>query len=377
MIVYVVSFLAVLSLVIFVHEFGHFQVARWLKIRADAFALGFGKELWGRTDRRGTRWKLGAIPLGGYVRFAEELPKEGLAPGESLFAKASLWRRSAVVAAGPLANFVFSSLAFALIFAVAGKNILAPVIGEVSPNMPAAAAGFQPGDRIIRAAGKGVESFDDFRRIVLSRGGETFQVEVLRSGLEETLTVSPASTSIENEFGGRQVGGRLGLQASGKVERLRYNPLQAVGEGVKFTGFICSETIRYITAIFRGEAPSKHIGGPLSIGKASGDAAKMGFEAGEGGLISKIGQSATALFFLAAVLSVSVGLFNLAPIPVLDGGHLLFFAVEGLSGKEPSARLREVGYGLGLAALMCLMVFAFWNDLGNLGLLKFLGGIFS
>lgn len=375
--IYLVSFVVVLSVVVFVHEFGHFQAARWLKIRADAFAIGFGREIVGRTDKAGTRWKIGFIPLGGYVRFAEKEPAEGLRPNEHLFASAPLWRRATVVAAGPFANFVFSSLVFAVIFGVMGKTIIAPVVGAVMENQPAATAGFKPGDRIFSAAGRPVEGFDDFRRIVLQRGGETFDVEVRRGGEAVVLHVSPNVTNVENEFGGRQSGGRLGLQASGNIERIKYNPATAAWQGVKYTGFVCSETIRYFGAMFKGEASAKHIGGPLSIGKASGDAAKMGFDAAEGSFLSKFGQALAALFTLAAVLSVSVGLFNLAPIPVLDGGHLLFYALEGLSGREPSNRVKEIGFMVGAGALICLMVFAFWNDLGNLGLLKFLGGASS
>ncbi len=369
--IYIVSFIVVLSLVVFVHEFGHFQAARWLKIRSDVFAIGFGREIVGRTDREGTRWKIGMIPLGGYVRFAEVEPAGGVPKGEFMFASAPLWRRAVVVAAGPFSNFLFASLVFALIFSVAGKAVISPEVGAVMEGQPAAIAGFKPGDRILEAAGRKVEGFEDFRRIVLARGGETFDVRVRRGSEDLTLTVSPRVASIENEFGGKQAGGRLGLQSSGRLERLHYAPPTALLEGVKYTGFVAAETVRYIGAIFKGEASSKHIGGPLSIGKASGEAAKMGYEAGGDSVVLRFVQASAALLSLAAVLSVSVGLFNLAPIPVLDGGHLLFYAVEGLSGREPSARVREIGYGLGLAALMCLMVFAFWNDLGNLGLLKF------
>lgn len=375
--IYIVSFIVVLSLVVFVHEFGHFQAARWLKIKSDVFAIGFGREIIGKTDRDGTRWKIGLIPLGGYVRFAEAAPAGGVPSGHFLFAAAPLWRRTLVVAAGPFANFLFASVVFALIFSVAGKAIIAPVVGAVVADQPADVAGFKPGDRIVEAAGRKVEGFDDFRRIVLARGGETFDVKVRRGDDNVTLTVAPKITNIENEFGGKQSGGRLGLQSSGNIERLHYSPPMALVEGTKYTGFVITETVRYIGAIFKGEASSKHIGGPLSIGKASGEAAKMGYDAGGENIFLKFVQASAALLSLAAVLSVSVGLFNLAPIPVLDGGHLLFYALEALSGREPSEKVKEIGFMVGAGALMCLMVFAFWNDLGNLGLLKFLGGAFS
>jgi regulator of sigma E protease len=375
--IYILSFIVVLSLVVFVHEFGHFQAARWLKIKSDIFAIGFGREIIGRTDREGTRWKIGMIPLGGYVRFAEKEPEGGVPPGSFMFNSAPLWRRAVVVAAGPFANFLFASVVFALIFSFAGKAIISPVVCAVVEGQPAAIAGFKPGDRILEAAGRKVEGFDDFRRVVLARGGETFEVKVRRGDDVMTLTVSPKITNIENEFGGKQSGGRLGLQSSGDIERLHFSPPMALVEGTKYTGFVASETLRYIGAIFKGEASTKHIGGPLSIGKASGDAAKMGYESGGEDFFLKFIQATAALLSLAAVLSVSVGLFNLAPIPVLDGGHLLFYALEGLSGREPSERVKEIGFMVGAGALMCLMVFAFWNDLGNLGLLKFLGGAFS
>jgi regulator of sigma E protease len=359
--VYVVPALAVLTAVVFVHELGHFLVARLCGIRVAAFSIGFGREITGFTDRHGTRWKLSLIPLGGYVRFegddnAASVPDpEVLAatPPEQragLFYFASLWRRIAVVAAGPAANFVLALLIFASVFALIGRPHVLPVANTVIEGSAAERAGFQPGDRIISVDGERIESFTDLQSLIMLSAGEQLTIVVDRGGDKVTLTATPERQE-QHRLGGTQRIGVLGI-TSGEYSFERDDPLTAVSEGARETWQIVERTMTYIGRLVTGRESAEQLSGPIRIGQLSGAVATSG---GIPGLI-----------YLTAVLSVSIGLFNLFPVPMLDGGHLLFYFIEALLGRPLSPRLQDIGFRIGFALVIALFIFVTFNDIANL-----------
>lgn len=368
---YIVPFLFVLTIVIFFHELGHFLTARLCGVKIDAFAVGFGRAIASWNDRHGTRWKIGWLPLGGYVSFRGDssvastpdravLEKAASDPAEAaqLFHNKPLAQRAAVVAAGPIANFVVAILIFAMTFMVAGRQIAPPVAESVQADSPAAAAGMIAGDEIKSIDGKGIESFSDLQRIVGTSAGRALEVVVLRDGQSVTLSVTPAIREIEDRFGGKHKVGVLGITRSGQdgVRIEHYGPVGALWEGTKQTWFVITSTLGYVRDVVVGTQGTEQLGGPLRIAQMSGEVAGISF---------------LALLNLAAVLSVSIGLVNLFPIPILDGGHLLYYAIEGVRGRPLSARAQDVGFRVGMALVLMLMLFATWNDLIHFELFSF------
>jgi regulator of sigma E protease len=362
---YLVPFLFVLTIVVFFHELGHFLVARWCGIRVLVFSVGFGPELVGFNDRHGTRWRLSAIPLGGYVKFfgdenAASVPdQEQLAVmspterRESLFHK-PVGQRAAVVAAGPIANFILAIALFAGVFMVAGKQIATPRVDTVQADSAAAAAGFQPGDLVLSIDGVPVESFSDMQRIVGANAGNQLEIVVDRGGTPVTLKATPALREMKDAFGNAHRLGVLGItrsMAPSDIRTERADPLTAVKLGVEETWFVVERTLSYIGGVVTGRESADQLGGPIRIAQVSGQVATAGF---------------SALIHLAAVLSVSIGLLNLFPIPLLDGGHLLFYAIEAVRGRPLSDRAQEMGFRIGLAIVLMLMIFATFNDILHL-----------
>jgi len=362
---YLIPFLFVLTIVVFFHELGHFLVARWRGIRVLTFSVGFGPEVVGFNDRHGTRWKLSAIPLGGYVKFlgddsaASTPDHDALATmsdkerGESFFHK-PVGSRAAVVAAGPIANFILAIVIFAGIFMIYGKQISAARVDTVAPGSAAAEAGFQPGDLVTAIDGSPIESFSDMQRIVSVSAGVPLRIEVDRGGVQRTLTATPTLRELKDNFGNAHRLGVLGISRSlspDDVRTERVAPLRAVAMGVSETWFVVDRTVAYIGGIFAGRESADQLGGPIRIAQVSGQVATAGF---------------VALMHLAAVLSVSIGLLNLFPIPLLDGGHLLFYAIEAARGRPLSERAQEVGFRIGLALVLMLMIFATFNDIIHL-----------
>lgn len=362
---YIVPFLIVLTIVVFFHELGHFLVARWNNVRVDAFSIGFGPELWGRTDKKGTRWKISAIPLGGYVKFFGDA-NEASAPDVELldtlteteksvsFNHKSVPQRAAIVAAGPIANFILAIVIFALTFMLLGRAITDPIIAEVRDGSPAQQAGLLPGDVILAIDGEAVRSFSDIPRIVAPNPGRTLAFTVRRNADEIVLDVTPRLEEREDQFGNKQQIGFIGIvndTASANYRIVRYGPVSAVKEAIGETWFIIARTFGYLRDIVTGLQSADQLGGPIRIAKVSGDVATLG---------------TAALINLAAVLSVSIGLLNLFPIPMLDGGHLVFYAIEAIRGRPLSENAQEIGFRIGLALVLMLMVFATWNDLTQL-----------
>jgi regulator of sigma E protease len=362
---YIVPFVLVLSLLVFVHEMGHYLVGRWSGIRILAFSIGFGPELVGFTDRHGTRWKLSAIPLGGYVRFfgdedASSKPDEGRLAAMSdeerarSFAGAKLWKRAATVAAGPIANFILAIAIFTVLFAIYGRSVADPVVAEVKPGSVAAVAGIIPGDLLIAIDGSKVETFDDVRRYVSIRPEQKIVVSVERNGEKLDVSMVPARTDMTDQFGNKIEIGLIGIVTNQEVGHFRlqtYSPAEALKEGTIQTWHIVTGTFKYIGNLISGYMKPDQLGGPIRVAQASGQMATLGV---------------AALLQLAAVLSVSIGLLNLMPVPVLDGGHLMFYAIEAVRGKPLGSSAQEIAFRIGLAMVLSLMVFATWNDISAL-----------
>jgi regulator of sigma E protease len=352
------AFLFTLTIIVFFHELGHFLVARWCGIRVLVFSLGFGPELAGFDDRHGTRWKLSVIPLGGYVKFFGDeneasVPDPGTLAAMSeeerkrSFFGQSVGRRAAVVVAGPLTNFILAIVIFAGVFMVFGKPTATPRIGSVEPNSAAAAAGFQPGDLVTAIDGREIDNFIDMQRIVGFSGGHALTIVVDRGGVPVTLTATPAIKD-----NNRGVLGVVRSSQPGDVKIEPVGPLAAVELGVERTWMIVETTLSYIRDVLVGRQSADQIGGPIGIARISGQVAELGWD---------------ALFNFVAVISVSIGLLNLFPVPLLDGGHLLFYFIEAIRGRPLSERAQEVGFRIGLAIVVMLMIFATYNDILHWG----------
>jgi len=362
---YLVPFLFVLSLVVFFHELGHFLVARWCGVRILVFSIGFGPEIVGFNDRYGTRWKIAAIPLGGYVKFfgdenAASVPDTarlaGMDEGEKSqsFVFQPVAKRAAIVVAGPLANFLLAIVIFAGIFMLYGKQSMTARVDTVQADSAAATAGFQPGDLVVAINGSAIGDFADMQRIVSESAGEPLTITVERKGTQVVLKATPALKEIKDNFGNVHRIGILGITRSTAAEDLKFQPVpppRAVWMGVQETWFVIDRTLSYIGGVVVGREAADQLGGPIRIAQMSGQVATVGF---------------VALIHLAAVLSVSIGLLNLFPIPLLDGGHLLFYAIEALRGRPLSERAQEVGFRIGLAIVLMLMIFATFNDIVHL-----------
>ncbi|MFL5141170.1 MAG: RIP metalloprotease RseP [Microvirga sp.] len=363
---YLIPFLIVLTVVVFIHELGHFLVGRWCGVGVNAFSIGFGPELVGFTDRHGTRWKLSAIPLGGYVKFAGDVNGASVPDAASLaqmspaeravsFHHKTVLQRALVVAAGPIANFLLAIAIFAGITYVNGRQILAPRVDVVQAGSAAERAGFKPGDLVLAINGRSISSFTDMQRIVSASADDELSIAIDRDGREMTLTAVPDLKETETPFGKQRIG-LLGLQASrgpDDLKLVKYGLFDSIRLGAMETWYVVERTFTYIGRLVVGRESADQLSGPIRIAQVSGQVATLG---GTAGLVS-----------LVAVLSVSIGLINLFPIPLLDGGHLLFYGIEALRGRPLSDRAQEIGFRIGLAIVVMLMLFATWNDIVHLG----------
>lgn len=363
-------FLVVLTVLVFVHELGHYLIARWNGVRVEVFSIGFGPEIFGRTDRAGTRWKFSLIPLGGYVKMfgdadAASRPDQGAAdmtPEEraQAFQCKRLGQRSAIVAGGPLANFLFAIVLMAGLFVVVGQPYTPAVVGEILEGSAAEAAGFQPGDRIVRIDSRGIDRFEEVQQVVALSPGEELVVTVLRDGVEMVLPVVPELIELEDGFGNQQRIGRLGISRS-SVEFTKHGPVVAVWYAAEETFFLTVDTLKALGQMIAGTRSAEELRGPLGIAKMAGQVAEVG-------IVSTIR--------FMALLSVALGLINLFPIPMLDGGHLLFYAIEAVRGRPLGEKAQEYGFRIGIALVLSLMLFATWNDIvHHLKIVEFFKGI--
>lgn len=358
---YIVPFLVVLTVIVFVHEMGHYLVARWNGVAIHTFSVGFGRELVGWNDRHGTRWRISAIPLGGYVRFVGDMNPASVPDPEAaanvdpalaprLFVNKSVWQRIAIVAAGPLANVLLTFLILYALLLGYGRYTIPPVISEVVSGSVAEAAGFLPGDEILAVDGYAVRGFEDFQRYVATSPERAVVVDLVRSGAQRTLTVVPEAIEIEDRFGNDQRIGRIGVSRDVEetdVTLYRPGPVEAVGMTFEEIRFIVQRTAAFLGDFFVGRGDVEQLGGPVKVAKVSGEVATLGF---------------VALINLMALLSLNIGIFNLLPVPMLDGGHLLYYFIEAARGRPLSMRIQEIGFRFGFALVLALMVFTLFND---------------
>ncbi len=354
-------FLFILSLVVFFHELGHFLIGRWCGVKVDTFSLGFGPEIFGFDDRHGTHWRLALLPLGGYVKFYGDANGASLEDERAImnmsareravsFCSQKIWKRAAIVAAGPIANFILAIVIFSGIFFVHGRAIVSPMIDSVATGSPAAAAGFRPGDLIVSIAGAKVDSFEDVQRAVQAAGTQ-LHFQVKRGGKIIDLFATPRLGDTITHFGKIRVP-ILGVRAEPQSAHMKhYGLVSSVRLAASEVGFVVARTGAYVKGMIAGQEPTDQLSGPIGIAEMSGAMAKAG---------------AAALFDLAAILSISVGMLNLLPIPLLDGGHLLYYAIEALRGKPLNARTQQIGFKVGFALVTSLVAFATYNDILHL-----------
>ncbi len=360
---YVLVFLAMITVVVFVHEMGHYLVARANGVRVETFSIGFGPELFGRTAKSGTRWKICLLPLGGYVRMFGDADAPGISAADRLarltpderrlaFLGKRLDQRAAVVVAGPLANFVFGILVLAVMFSLYGEPRTQAVIGEVQPDSAAAAAGLLAGDRIVEANGDTVASFQDLQRIVRLTVGDPVTLVVERAGQRLSILTRPRMSEVKDALGNTYRAPVLGVIAPADATTIvRHDPAGAVWAAVRNTGEMVSATLTAVGQMIAGERDTNELRGPLRIAKGAGAAARLGF--------------ATVVYY-AALISINLGLVNLFPVPLLDGGHLLFYGIEALRGRPLGPRAQEYGFRFGLILVFALMLLATRNDLADL-----------
>jgi len=358
--IFAAAFLFVLSVVVFIHELGHFLAARWCGVSVSTFSIGFGPEIWGFDDRHGTRWRIAWIPLGGYVKFMDDenpasVPVQDAnptqPPPDGAFHGKPVWQRAIVVAAGPIANFLLAIVIFSGMMLAVGIVTLEPRVGAVVPNSPAATAGFEPGDLVVSIDGRAIEDFAELQHIITISPGRTLQIIVDRGGVRTPLTVIPELREHQDSIAGRHKRALIGIQSAGNAARIVHRdvgPVEAVTRSLDRIWDITVGTFSYLRDVVTLIQGPEQLGGVIRIADVSGQVAKLGPE---------------FLINLVAVLSVSVGLLNLLPIPVLDGGHLLFFAIEALRRRPLSQRSQEIGLKIGLAVVLALFIFTTINDL--------------
>jgi regulator of sigma E protease len=357
------AFLFVLSIVVIIHELGHFLVARWCGVKVDEFAMGFGREILGWNDSKGTRWRLNWIPLGGYVRFMDDsngasmpdaaaIEKMSAEERATSFHAKKLWQRAAVIAAGPIANFLLAIGLLAAIFMSWGIPVTPALVDEVVVGGAADRAGLKAGDLIVEIDGTTIESFSDLQRIVMSNPDRSLKLSYVRSGKINTVDLTPERKEVDDGFGGKMRQGMLGIRrttAATSYTFKKYGPIDAVVMGAKESYFFVERNLAYLRDIVVGREKADQLGGPIRIADAAGKVASAGI---------------VPLLHLTAMISVSVGLFNLFPIPPLDGGHLLYYAAEAVRRRPLSEAAQGFGFRIGLAFILMLAVFAMWNDLG-------------
>lgn len=368
---YILPFLAILTVLVFVHELGHYSVARWAGVKVEVFSIGFGPEIFGWTAASGTRWKFSAIPLGGYVKmFGDADPAstrgEGLAEmsesDKSLaFHHKPLRDRALIIAAGPAANFVFAIVLLTAMFVSAGQPYAPAIIDKIVPDSAAEQAGLQINDRVIALDGVEITRFEDMRRLIMDNPGVRLPITVERAGTTVSLSVTPAISENVDRFGNKHRIGLLGVNSQ-TVETLRLGPVAAVGEAVNETYSLVTRTLTSLGQIISGSRTAEELGGPLRIAQMSGAVAQTGW--------------LQTIWFMA-ILSVNLGLINLFPIPVLDGGHLLFHAVEATLGRPVGEKVMEYANLTGLTLVLGLMVFVTWNDLTQMRVFDYLGSFFG
>ena len=350
-----------LTAVVFFHELGHFLVGRWCGVKVDVFSIGFGPELFGFVDRAGTRWRFAALPLGGYVKFHGDLNGASIPDPESLshmpaperaqtLAGKAVWQRALIVAAGPAANFILAIVIYTGLFYTYGREVVVPKIAVVVAGSAAERAGLQAGDVVLQIGGSKISNFGDLQRVVQSHADTPLVFTIERGGMQSDLTIVPEQKEISTLVGKQRVG-ILGVQASNNPADARYETYGLVSS-VELAGATTWQRVEltgnYFARLFSGRESSDKISGLMRTAEVAGKMAEIGVN---------------ALLEVIAIMSISIGLMNLLPVPVLDGGHLVFYAIEALRGRPLSERTQEFGFRIGLIAIVALVLFANFNDI--------------
>jgi regulator of sigma E protease len=396
-----IAFIILLCIIVFFHEYGHFSVARLLGVRVEVFSIGFGKTLARWRDRHGTEWRIAMLPLGGYVKFfgdagpasnpgkdveaeahpaTTQFPRPGhekevassMSPEERsvCFHFKPVWVRALIVAAGPIANFILAIAIFAGLLMTFGAFVSEPKVGSVMPGSAAEEAGFQVGDRILSANGRKIEEFSDLTMITRLNSGETLTFEVERNGEVLTITAAPRRQEIEDAFGNKAEMGVLGIASDrSAIKSVKYKPAEAFSAAVKQVWQIIHSTGKFLWRLVAGKEDARQLGGPIKMAQYAGQSALSGF--GDNDALSEIDfwtrlKISIANFInLAGIVSVSIGFLNLLPIPVLDGGHLMYYAYEAAAGKPLGVRAQAIGFRVGIVLLASFMLFVTWNDISS------------
>jgi regulator of sigma E protease len=356
----VITFLLIISIIVFIHEFGHYIVAKWAGVKIDIFSIGFGKELLGWNDRSGTRWRVSALPFGGYVKMYGDA-SEASTPLESIanlpeeekqktFYFKPLYKKALIVIAGPVSNFILTILILTLFIATKGMPSTEPLVGEVLKNMPAEAAGLMVGDRVVSVNSEKVETFNDIPQFIMTNLGTPVNLEILRNNKIINVTLTPKQITEKDSLGNDYTHPIIGFKSK-QIVYENVGPLRAISEATRATYQICKTTLHAIGQMIMGDRSAKDIKGPLGIAKLSGQAADKGIY---------------TVFWFMAMLSANLGLINLFPVPMLDGGHLLYYGIEAVQGKPLAKRFQEYGFRIGMAMVAMLMMFAIVNDIKNL-----------
>lgn len=369
---YVVIFLVILTVVVFVHELGHFLVARWNGVKVEVFSIGFGPEVWGRVAADGTRWRIGLLPLGGYVKMFGDADAASATASDQPMSEAEraqafchkrVGQRAAIVVAGPAANFLFAILGLAGMFMVLGQPVTQPVIGTVHPGTAAEAAGLKAGDRVTAINGRAVERFQDIQRIVRLEIEQDLSLSVRRGDQAFDVAARPRIIQRKGVFGDMEKVPVLGISADpASTVVVKHGPISALGEALAETENMVRSTFIGIGQMINGTRDTDELGGPIRIAKGAGEAAQLGL---------------ASVVFYTILLSLNLGLINLFPIPVLDGGHLMFYAFEAILGRPLGEKAQEYGFRIGLFLVLALMVFATRNDLVSLPVWDMLKRLFS
>jgi regulator of sigma E protease len=352
-----IPFSFVLTVIVFCHELGHFLVARWCGVRVSVFSVGFGPECARFTDRRGTHWRIGAFPIGGYVKFFDDKTVAGIPDCSTLaamsvedrrhsFSFQSIPKRAAIVAAGPIANFLLAIIIFAAVSMTYGHPVSTPRIDMIKPDSAAAAAGLKPGDMVLAINGQPIRKFIEVQHFVRDHVDQVLQFRVKRGDRETMITAVPTVVPVTDHFGKTYQHGFLGIK--GTNERVRLGPIAALAWGAAESWSIIEETFSLVRRMLTGRESADQVGGPIGIALMSSEAAKIGFD---------------VLLAWVAGLSVSIGIINLLPIPLFDGGHLLFYGIESLRGAPLSQKTQEIGLRIGLTLVLLLLIFATYNDI--------------
>lgn len=366
---YILAFLLVIGPLVFVHELGHYAAGRLFGIKADAFSIGFGREIAGYTDKRGTRWKFGWLPLGGYVKFAGDMNPASQPSPEWLslpaaerartFQAKPVWQRAIVVAAGPVTNFLVAILILAAFAMTFGENRTPSVVGLVEAKSAAATAGLKPGDRIVAVEGREMTRFNDLRRYFTLRPDETVSLTIERDGMRQELSAKVGARVERDRFGNEYRIGRMGIGPTAPVHE-QVGLVEALPAGFRMTGEVIRTTLDGLGQIITGRRSVEELGGPLRIAQVSGERFVLG---------------PTEFVFLIALISINLGFINLLPVPVLDGGHLLFYAIEAVRRKPVGPEVMEWAFRGGMVAILALMLLVTFNDLNAFGVWRNLAGL--